>query len=271
MPASKFTNSIIVSLFCLCACININAQTMHSFNAGIGTADIMDTYLSPYAYKGTNYHLLWNSQRMVRACGIENLNFQTILDVDASILDNPAKNINEYSGGVRFALGWTKTIKTWDIKKSKVSVEVGPMTSIYAGGIYNERNGNNPAQAKADLMIDFTAKAKWQFSLFKKNMQLDYQIIMPFAGIAFSPNYGQSYYEAFYKDNYDHNVVFANFVNMPSIRHMINLDVPLRKHSMTALRIGYQGYFMQSKFNKLRYHSYTNSFTIGFTKYFKRL
>ena len=252
-------------------CFNSNAQTMHSFNAGIGTANILDTYLSPYSYKGTNYHLLWNTQRNVKAFGLDNLNFQTILDIDASTLDNPAKNIDEYTGGLRFALGWTKLINTWDIKNTKLSLEFGPMTSAYAGFVYNERNGNNPAQAKVDLMIDLTARAKWRFSLFKKNMQLDYQIIIPFAGLAFSPNYGQSYYEAFYKDNYDHNIVFANFVNMPSARHLLNLDIPLRKNSMTALRVGYQGYFMQSKFNHLRYHSYTNSFSLGFTKYFKRL
>lgn len=261
----------LLSLYMLCVPSESTAQTMHGITGGIGVADIMDTYLSPYSYHGSNLHLQRETQRDAVTFGIEDVRFQTLLDIDASILENPGKNINEYAGGIRYSLGWTKGIWTIDMNKSAVDVHFGPMISGYAGCVYNERNGNNPAQAKVELMIDLTASARWKFHLLKRDMTIGYQVVLPMAGVAFSPNYGQSYYEAFDKGNYDHNVVFANVFNMPSLRHIINLDIPLRKSSQTALRIGYLGYFMQSKFNDLRYHSYTNTFMIGVTKIFKRL
>ncbi len=251
--------------------MDVSAQTQHAFSVGAGSADVMDTYLSPLSYDGINFHAQRETRRKVRAFGLNGLTFQTLLDMDASILENPAGNVNEYAGGLRYALGWTKELKRWKLNNQDLIVDVGPMVSGYAGTIYNERNGNNPAQAKVDIMIDLTAHAKWDFNLFRKRMSIDYQIVIPFVGMAFSPNYGQSYYEMFSKGNYDNNVVFANFVNMPSTRHQLNLDVPLRKSTRTRLRISYLGSFMQSKFNKLRYHSYTNTFMIGMTKYFKRL
>jgi len=264
-------NSLIMALFVATCLSTAKAQTQHCISFGTGTANVLDTYLSPFSYKGSNIHFLWNTERKVKTFGIEKLNFQTLLDIDASVLDNLAGNVNEYAGGVRFAMGWTKDLKQWQFQKSSLSLSAGPMISAYVGAVYNERNGNNPAQAKADIMIDLTARAKWNFLLFKKNMTLNYQIIWPMAGLAFSPNYGQSYYEIFDKGNSDHNIIFANFVNMPSIRQHLSIDIPLKKTSQTRMKISYLGYFMQSKFNNLRYHSYTNTFMIGLTKFFKRL
>lgn len=90
---------------------------------------------------------------------------------------------------------------------------------------------------------------------------------MPLLGVAFSPNYGQSYYEAFSLGNYDHNVVFAYIGNMPSMRHRLTLDIPVRRYT---LRVGYAAQFNQSTFNHLKYHNYSHDFMIGFNKYFYR-
>ena len=234
---------------------------------------MLDTYLSPYSYTGPSLHLQRQTERRVRAFGQQNLTFQTLLDIDCAFTDNPAGNVDGYAGGGRYALAWLKPLKElrFASNQSVLSFYAGPQVSGYLGCVYNERNGNNPAQAKADLMIDATAKAKWDFNLFRRRMSLDYQLYVPLAGLAFSENYGQSYYETFQLGNYDHNIVFAYPGNMPSMRHLLNLDVPLRKSSKTALRISYAGYFMQSTFNHLRYHSYTHSFMIGLKSYFMRL
>lgn len=250
---------------------NMYAQTQHSVAVGMGTANVLDTYLSPYNYKGTGVAVQRETQRRVTTFGINNINFQTLLDLNAQFLDNPAKNVDGLAGGARYALAWKKHIRQWNVGMAKISLEAGPMASAYIGAVYNDRNGNNPAQAKADIMIDATAAAKCEFRALKKNMTLSYQLAFPLAGLAFSPNYGQSYYEAFVKDDYDKNIVFANFVNMTSARHMLNLDIQVSSKHRTACRIAYLGYFMQSRFNSLRYHSYTNSFLIGFTKFFKTL
>lgn len=241
----------------------------HDFLVGVGAASVLDTYLSPYSYKGTNLRLMRRTERQLTT---HDLLFQTLLDVDGSVLDNPGGNVNEYAGGVRYAVGWLKPFAAIDVagRQSALRFYAGPMASGYLGCVYNERNGNNPAQAKADLMIDLTAKTDYSFNLWKRKFRLDYQIVVPLIGMAFSPNYGQSYYEAFEQENYDHNLVFAYPGNMPSLRQQLLLTIPLRRESDTQLLIGYSGQFMQSKFNNLRYHSYTNAFMIGISQRFFR-
>ena len=135
--------------------------------------------------------------------------------------------------------------------------------SGYLGGIWNTRNGNNPGQAKLDLCIDLSGMAYYNLRIGKKNCLLRYQVNIPFVGMAFSPNYGQSYYEIFSLGHYDRNAVFAHIGNMPSMRHLLTADIPLGRH---ILRIGYNGQFNQSTFNELRYHSYSHNFMIGFVK-----
>lgn len=248
-------------------------ERSHAFVVGGGFGNVLDTYLSPYSYTGPAAHLQRQTERQVHAFGQDNLTFQTLLDLDCSFTENPGGNVNEYAGGLRYGLAWLKPIKEirFSGSQSTLAFFAGPQASAYLGCVYNERNGNNPAQAKADIMIDATAKAKWEFNLLRRRMSLDYQLFLPLIGLAFSENYGQSYYETFQLGNYDHNLVFAYPGNMPSMRHLLSLDIPIRKSSKTSLRISYAGYFMQSTFNHLRYHSYTHSFMLGIKSTFLRL
>ncbi|MCR4612521.1 MAG: DUF3316 domain-containing protein [Bacteroidaceae bacterium] len=259
-------------------CAFAQHERTHSTMVGGGWASIYDTYLSPFTYTGSNVHLLRETRRELQhpLIHIDGLTFQTLLDIDASFVKSPAKNVDETAGGVRYSLGWLYRLPFLDRfsgteRFGLTAVHVGPQVSGYAGAIYNERNGNNPAQAKVDLMVDLTAMAQLHLRLFKRNCNLRYQVAVPFFGLAFSPQYGQSYYEAFTLKHHDHNVVFAHFANMPSMRHLLTFDFPLRSDSRTTLRVGYAGQFMQSTFNNLRYHSYTHSFMIGLTQTLNRL
>ena len=260
----------------------------HAWMLGGGFSNVLDTYLSPYIYKGGEIRLMRETQRLTRAFWKEDketeprVTFQTLLDLHGSYLESRAGNVNGWAGGVRYGLGWLYRVMpaknvghVFDAWTStdfqRFSLELGPMLSGYVGAVYNERNGNNPAQAKLDLMLDFSAACSYRFRLFHHPFALRYQLTVPFVGMAFSPNYGQSYYEAFTLGNYDRNTVFANFVNMPSMRHLLTLDVPLSRRSRTALRVGYVGEFMQSTFNHINYHSYSHCLMIGFTQSFRKL
>ena len=262
----------------------------HAWMVGGGFSNVLDTYLSPYIYKGGEIRLMCETKRLTRMFWNENedegteprVSFQTLLDLHGSYLESRAGNVNGWAGGVRYGLGWLyrvlpvknvgKVSDAWTSTHfQRFSLELGPMLSGYMGAVYNERNGNNPAQAKFDLMLDLSAACSYRFRLFHRPFALRYQLTVPFVGVAFSPNYGQSYYEAFSLGNYDHNTVFATFVNMPSMRHLLTLDVPLSRNSRTALRVGYVGEFMQSTFNHINYHSYSHCLMIGFTQSFRKL
>ena len=236
--------------------------TMHSLMVGAGWSNVLDSYLSPYSYKGTNFTAMRETMRPTKLMEGK-VYVQTLFQLDGSILDNRAKTAKEYAGGIRYGVNWQYNMKLAE----GLQVMAGTGACGYLGGVYNDRNGNNPGQAKVDLMIDLTAQALYQFRLLHRQWLLRYQVTAPFIGVAYSPNYGQSYYETFLLENYDRNVQFANFVNSPSMRHLLTLSVPTKN---AVLRIGVSANYQQAKLNGLKYHSYNTDFILGFAKYFYR-
>ena len=252
-----------------------NKTSMRSTMFGVGNANVLDTYLSPYNYKGTEVRLMRETMRMTRLMDGKVSN-QTLIDINASFLENRKKTADEYAAGVRYSIGWHYNINLRQSEQTSpfhpstgggsagdFGVAFGPLLSANLGGIWNTRNSNNPGQAKFDICVDLSAMAYYNLRIGKSNILLRYQMNVPFVGAAFSPNYGQSYYEIFSLGHYDHNAVFAHIGNMPSMRHLLTADIPLGRH---ILRIGYNGQFNQSTFNELRYHSYSHNFMIGFVK-----
>lgn len=237
-------------------------EVMRSAMFGAGAANVMDSYLSPYNYKGMNMRLVRETMRMTKLCNGKVSN-QTLMDFNLSYLENRTNTAEEWAGGIRYGIGWHYHFR--DV--GRFGLLGGLSVAGNLGGIYNTRNGNNPAQAKVDVTINASAMVLYGLTLCGKEVQMRYQVSAPFAGVAFSPNYGQSYYEIFSLGHYDANVVFAHIGNMPSMRHLLTADIPLGRH---VLRVGYMGQFDQSTFNNLRYHSYTHNFLVGYVKYFNR-
>ena len=132
------------------------------------------------------------------------------------------------------------------------------------GAIYNNRNSNNPVQAKADIDIDASLMAVYPFHIRKVPFTARYQTSLPLIGAMFSPRYGQSYYEMSL-GNYDRNVCFTYPGNAPSMRHFLTLDFPIAGFTFRA---GYLCDIRQSRVNGLRSHIWNHSFMIGYVKHF---
>ena len=244
---------------------------------GVGWSNILDTYLSPYNYKGTDIRIQRETQRMTTLWDGRVSN-QSLIDFNAAINENHVHNIDEYAAGIRYSQGWFYNFGNGNIVNpvehssnskthSRFSIAAGLAASGYVGVVYIDRSGNNPAQAKADLMIDASAMATYDMVIARHHYLWRYQVTAPLIGIAFSPAYGQSYYEAFELEQHDHNVLFAYPDNMPSMRHRLTLDIPIRRYT---LRVGYVAQFNQSTFNHLKYHSWTHDLMVGFNKYLYR-
>lgn len=252
--------------------VSPDREVLHSSMIGVGSSNILDSYLSPYNYTGTDIRIQRETMRMTRLWGGRVTN-QTLLDVNGAINENHAGNVDEYAGGIRYSQGWLCNFNGGNIVNpakspdSRWSFAAGLAASGYLGVVYIDRSGNNPAQAKADLMVDATAMVAYRMRITRNCCLWRYQVTMPLMGLAFSPNYGQSYYEAFELKQRDHNIVFANPFNMPSMRHRLTLDIPIRCYT---LRVGYVAQFNQSTFNHLKYHQYSHNFMLGFNKYFYR-
>lgn len=247
----------------------------HSTMAGGGLANILDTYLSPYSYTGEHAAFIYETDRPLHRWSKDSisprLHLRQSICLDGSHVQNPARNTTEWAGGIDYSAAWLYTL-THRPLSGRLTLEAGPMAEAYAGGIYNEHDGNNPAQAKASVTLNAALRASLRFRLLRREALARYTLSVPLLGMAFSPAYGQSYYEAFGLGHYDHNIVLAHPANMPSMRHLLSVDLPLRpSRSATCIRLGYAADIMQSRFNGLRYHAYSHTFLIGVTRTFRRL
>lgn len=227
---------------------------------GVGAVGILDTYLSPEKYSGTEFRYVSHTLRRR-----EGRRWSRMLVHQGSFAyaDNRSGDGGEMAGMYTFTYG---VHCNWDLMGGRLNVIVGGQADVEAGFLYNTRNGNNPAQARLALNISPSAAATYRFRLFGTPFSARYEVSAPLFGVMFSPNYGQSYYEIFSRGDYDHNVVPTTFVSAPSLRQMLTLDFTLGR---TTLRIGYLGDFRQAAVNNLKYHTYSNMLLIGFVRSFK--
>jgi hypothetical protein len=91
-------------------------------------------------------------------------------------------------------------------------------------------------------------------------MEVRYQLDVPFMGVMFSPQYGQSYYEIFSLGHAGGTVCFTSFHNQPTWRHWLTADMKFQKFT---LRVGYMADMQQARANGLRSHDYSHSFMLG--------
>lgn len=253
----------------------LNKEVMHSTTFGLfGTNEVYDSYLSPNVLAdAVDFRMQRETARMTNLME-GRISNQTFLDVNfgCDFLDGGTPYY--YTGGIRYSQGWLYNFRDCNVVNPgerttrQWNYAVGLQASAYLGGVYLDRSGNNPGQAKMDVAINATGIVSYSFRSSKhRPIVVSYQLTFPLAGVAFSPNYGQSYYEIFKLHNYDHNIVFAHPFNMPSNRHRLLVNIPIRR---AELRLGYDAQVNQAAFNQLEYRNVTMDFMIGFTKYFYR-
>lgn len=226
---------------------------------GIGGTEILDTYLSPEKYSGPEIRFISHT---VRQREHRKWSRQIVWQGDFAFADNRSGDGNEMLGMLNFSYG---AYRNWTFLGGDLAVKAGAVVDASLGFLYNMRNGNNPAQAKASVSVMPSAAAAYRFSLLGKPLTVRYEVAAPLFGLMFSPNYGQSYYEIFSRGNYDHNLVPTTFGSTPSLRHMLTLDFRLLR---TTFRVGYLGDYQQAKVNNLKSHTYTHALLIGVVRRF---
>ena len=226
---------------------------------GIGSTNILDTYLSPEKYSGAALNLFSQTER--RRPG-SMLSRQITYRAELAYAHNRADNGNDMVGQFRFSYG---VHRHFALCGGALEVKAGGLADVTLGFIYNTRNGNNPAQARLHIDLTPSASARYAFNVGSRRCHVGYEVAIPLVGVMFSPNYGQSYYEIFSRGNYDHNIVPTTFVCSPSLRHMLSLDINIGRN---ALRLGYMGDVRQANVNSLKYHTYNHSLVVGIVRKF---
>lgn len=228
---------------------------------GIGAVNTLDTYLSPEEYTGTELRYISHS---VRENGTK-LSRELVHQAQILSVRNRRENNNELGGFYNFQYNWQYALGQWNVGEGELRLKVGGGVDTRLGFLYNMRNSNNPAQAYGQVNIAPNAVAAYRFRLRNLPFQLRYEVQVPLLGLTFSPNYGQSYYEIFTRDNYDHNLVVTSLVSAPSLRQQLTLDFTVRH---TTFRVGYLGDYQQAKINQLRQHVWSNLLVLGIVRKF---
>lgn len=226
---------------------------------GLGHINILDTYLSPESYTGTDFHYL--SHTTYDKIG-SNISHQFVQQGSLAYLNERSLRANELFAMYQLSYGWHYN---WFFMERRLNLKIGGLLQGHAGVLYNMRNSNNPIQAKLGVNLAPSAVVSCRFKVLNQSFMARYEAEVPLLGLMFSPNYGQSYYELFSNGNYDHNLVPTYIVNAPSFTQMFTIDFSLLK---TTVRVGYLGIIDQSDVNHLKFHSYSHMLLLGVVKTF---
>lgn len=230
-----------------------------AFLLGVGRTNQLDTYLSPMEYTGTQVSFLAQSERVTHLAK-QHVSFQSTFFGAYTSTDNPAETASYIGGRLAYDVAWHYNYSPF----RNFNLKGGALLGADLGFLYNDRNGNNPAQGQFSADLSLSAGADYSFALGYLPMRVHYQADMPMLGLMFCPEFGESYYEIS-QNGVGHDIVCAHPGNALSFRQMLMLDVCFRR---ITLRMGYLGDVRQRNARSLKYHDISHSFMFGIVRHF---
>ncbi|MDR0836204.1 MAG: DUF3316 domain-containing protein [Tannerella sp.] len=227
---------------------------------GIGGNILKDSYLSDEKYGGYGFRLMNERMKLINRPKY-NMSKQQILSVDLSSTMNGAQNANLLYAAVNYSYGMHYRF----LPDPYFKILVGGNIHGFLGTVYSTRNGNNPMTLHADIDLNLSVLAIYEFRVKRHRLALRYQVETPFMGVLFSPDYDQSYYEIFSLGNTSEIIKFASFHNKQALRNYLTLDFPI---SGWTVRAGYFGNYYVTSINGLNRTIISNNFMLGFVKEF---
>lgn len=222
---------------------------------GFGNSRVLDTYINQERFSGSGFTYL---NLREREQPVKKWNNVIEHEIDFSSTHDRSDNYTMLEAD--YNLYWGR-YRQWQLMDKRLLLQAGGLMNLNAGFLYDMTTSNNPAQARASIGVMPSAIAAYRFKLFRQSFVARYEVNLPLAGLMFSPNYGQSYYEIFNRGNYDHNLVLTSFVSAPTWRQQASVDWQMTQRY--ALRLGYLGNYMQAEVNHLKQHVYAHRLMIG--------
>ena len=235
----------------------------HQWMWGAGRANVLDTYLSPLEYTGPDFNVLHRTERPLRRSA-GRLSLHTLFTAHLAYLHSPTDDGKEWDGELSLSGGaW----RNWHVSDNW-RLAAGCSGEVSGGFTYNTRGSNNPALGRLGLGLQASALSAYGFRLLGQTVRWTVQADVQLAGLQFSPEYGQSYYEIFSLGHTAGIVHLTHPLNCPTGRLLTTLSLPLRR---AALHIGYLADVRQSKLGGLKRHAWRNCLTIGYSYRLQRI
>ena len=140
----------------------------------IGRQSALDTYLSPIRYRGLDVAL---GYERLRAASFAPEKWFT----RHNVLANFATMTNESGSGsmLSFYLDYSfAMLRRWQLLDG-LWLAGGGEAALTLGGLYNQRNSNNPATAKAAIDLGATAMASYHLRVGRLPLTFRYQVSLP--------------------------------------------------------------------------------------------
>lgn len=233
-----------------------------SLLVGWGRTSQLDTYLSPMSYSGMQISFLTQRERLTRLFD-HHTSFQSTFHGAFTSADNPAGTASYLGGRLAYDAGWHyhySPVRNLDLKG-------GALVGADIGFLYNDRNGNNPAQGRFSADISLSAGAGYDFRVGRLPLRVNYQADLPMVGLMFCPEFGESYYNIS-QQGVGHDIVCAHPGNALCLRQLLTLDFCLRR---VTLRAGYLCDIRQQNARSLKYHDVSHSLMFGLVRHFQLL
>lgn len=224
------------------------------FTLEMGSMSVRDTYLTPLRYAGWHSSLGYERMQAMRFDPE-----RWIMQLDARLALgralNPAKSALMWQ--IDFRPSWSMM---WRARLPHgFTLAAGGTASADLGVLFLPRNGNNPASAKASLTVGATGFAAWNGRIGRLPVTLKFQPKLPLAGVFFSPDYDELYYEI-WLGNHSGLTRLAWPGNYFRLDSQLTADLHF---GATTLRIGYRCDFFSGKAGDIVNRAVTHTAVIG--------
>lgn len=226
-----------------------------AYTVEAGTSHLADTYLTPLKYSGWSMGLGYERMQAMRF-DPERWVMQLKLRVEIDRTENPVRNAVMWYGGVDFSWGM---MYRWRNILPNLTIGAGGAARMDLGCLYNARNGNNPASARAAVTVGMTGYVAWQTRLWRIPVTLRYQPALPVVGAFFSPDYGELYYEIYLgnRSGLAHCAWWGSYFAM---ENLVTADMHF---GATSVRIGYRNNTQSARVNNITSRHITHCAVIG--------
>lgn len=280
--------SLLTLVLCLCPALTLRSQTAAPEDnestaclslpglsrdatrstafVGVGRNHLYDSYLSPLDYSGLTlgFGRMQERQKSWAQGRITSLLRWSLKGTRAQTGNGKGQL---WDGEVELTYGghYNRLFSPFN-NASTLRLGAGVLMGGHVGGTYSTRNGNNPAQGRVAVEGALSGVADYRFRLLSRQWQWRTLVEVPVAGLMFSPQYGQSYYEIFELGHYNHNLRFTHPFNAPSICIFSTLSLPFAHRRFS---IGVDADIRQSQVNGLKRHAWNTMLVIGYTRTIK--